>query len=73
MKDCFQVLNIHIKLWVFLKRQWNRITSVFISDYSVNKCIICSEYSVNSGVVDKECCVLLRWSRSTFLVCVVPK
>jgi len=48
------------------------IASVLISDCSINKCnsfwIFC-----NSGVIAKECCVFLRWSRSILLVCVVPK
>ena len=34
----YQVLNIHISALDFLKRKWNRITSVLISDCSVNKC-----------------------------------
>ena len=37
-KNCFQVCEYSHSALGFLKRMWNRITSVLISDCSVNKC-----------------------------------
>ena len=71
-KDCFQVLNIHVKLWVF-SRESGIWLHLYWFQIVLLTSVICFKHFVNSSVVANECCVLLRLSRSTFLVCVVPK
>jgi len=50
----------------FLKREWNRITSVLISVHSVTS-VIRSEYFVNSGVVSQGVLCALEVVKINFL------
>jgi len=55
VRDCFQVFEHSLFSFGFLKREWNRITSVLISVCYVNKCnsfwILCIFWCCSQGVL----------------------